>query len=396
MRNTVHHLAMPCALSAALALSTFTACGDDDDAPSSNGGSPSQGGESARAGDSGNANGLGGGGAAAGAPGGMASIARGDYLVNHVAACGDCHTPRDAMGTPIAGKLLAGNAAFADLNPADDTVGLLPAPNLTPDKATGLGNWTDEQVKAAFLNGVDDEDEPLLSVMPYYVFHNMTDDDADSIVMYLRSIPAVKNEIPERQDLGFPVIQAQPVPSSDLPDTTLEPSDPNYERAQNGRYLAANVGVCLECHTEHDPQGEVPLMLDKLFQGNEVFTREQLHLPPIFPEAIYSSNITPGENGIKDWTPEDVVKVLKEGIDDEGQALCPPMPFGPMGAFGGLSDSDARDIGIYLTTLEPADTDPIAMCVAPGTAGGAGAGGADSDGAGGMATSGGGAGGAAP
>jgi len=117
--------------------------------------------------------------------------------------------------------------------------GLLPTPNLTPDKTTGLGDWTDKQIKNAFQNGLDSDDKPLFSVMPYYVFHNMSDADADSIVMYLRSIPAVKNEIPERQDLGFPVMQAQPVPADMLPDTTLEPSDANYDSAQNGRYLAA-------------------------------------------------------------------------------------------------------------------------------------------------------------
>lgn len=293
------------------------------------------------------------------------------------------------MGAPIATKFLAGNAAFADLDPADPDKGLLPAPNLTPDTDTGLGDWTDEQIKNAFLNGIDDDDEPLLSVMPYYVLHNMSAADADSIVMYLRSLPAVSNEIPERQELGFPVVQAQPVPLDKLPDTTLATSDPRYESAQNGRYLAANVGICMECHTEHDPTGQVPLLLDKLFQGNESFTRAQLHLPPVFPDAIVSSNLTPGENGIKGWSAEDVVQVLKQGLDPEGRPLCPPMPYGPNGAFGGLTERDALDIGVYLTTLEPADSDVIPLCVVPT--------GEPSDGAGGAGgSSGAGSGGAAP
>ena len=124
---------------------------------------------------------------------------------------------------------------------------------------------------------------------------SVSESDADSIVLYLRSLPAVKNEIPERQDLGFPVQQAKPVPADMLPSTTLKASDPKYASAENGKYLAANVGICMECHTEHDPLGEVPLKLDQLFQGNEAFARAQLHLPPAFPETIYSSNITPGK-----------------------------------------------------------------------------------------------------
>jgi len=362
-----------------LVLSTIAACsGDDDDDSSNNGGTSARGGEANKAGATSE------GGSSAGGGSSTATVARGDYLVNHVAACGDCHTPRKPTGEPDTSKFLAGNAMFADLDPAHDDAGLLPTPNLTPDKKTGLGDWTDEQIKNAFLNGMDDEDKPLLSVMPYYVLHNMSESDADSIVMYLRSIPAVQNEIPERQDLGFPVLQAKPVPAEDLPETTLAPSDPDYAKAQNGKYLAANIGVCMECHTEHDPMGQVPLMLDKLFQGNEVFTREQLGLPPAFPEKIYSANITPGKNGIEGWTVDDVVKVLKQGIDDEGHPLCPPMPVGPMGAFGGLTDADARDIGIYLTTLEPKDTDEIAMCVPPGAPGAGGSSGGGAGGSGGV------------
>jgi Cytochrome c len=365
-----------------LAASTFAACsGDDDDSTPGGAGKSSAGQAGASAGQVGASAGdtSQAGAAAAGAPSGEVSVARGEYIVSHVAACGDCHTPRDQMGAPAAGMLLAGNAAFADINPADPDKGLLPTPNLTPDKTTGLGNWTDKQIKNAFQNGLDSDDKPLFSFMPYYVFHNMTDADADSIVMYLRSIPAVKNEIPERQDLGFPITQAQPVPADMLPDTTLAPSDANYESAQNGRYLAANIGICMECHTQHDPAGAVPLMLDKLFQGNETFTRDELGLPPVFPETIVSANLTPGKNGLKGWAADDVVNVLKKGIDKDGNALCPPMPFGPNGAFGGLTTKDALDIATYITTLEPANSDVIPLCVAPGApppSGGAPAGGA--------------------
>src|SRR5258708_30697384 len=86
-------------------------------------------------------------------------VARGDYLVNHVAACPACHTPRDAMGMPIPTKMLAGSAmAFADIVPdAPDGggagIGKVYVRNLTPDMATRLAPWTDAQIKDAFLNG---------------------------------------------------------------------------------------------------------------------------------------------------------------------------------------------------------------------------------------------------
>jgi len=79
----------------------------------------------------------------------------------------------------------------------------LPSRNLTPDPTTGLGSYTAAQIKHMFLDGmtvrgVDAGTQALNPTMPYYVFHNMASDDADAIVAYLQSIPAVHNPIPPR------------------------------------------------------------------------------------------------------------------------------------------------------------------------------------------------------
>ncbi|HWZ92926.1 MAG TPA: hypothetical protein VNW92_28870 [Polyangiaceae bacterium] len=366
-----------CVLSAA----AFAACSSSDDSSGSGGTSGSAGHGGGSAGHGGSSAGSGGstvvGAAGEGGASASGSIARGDYIVNHVAACGDCHTPRNMDGSPDLTKMLAGNPAFADLDPTSATKGLVPTPNLTPDPDTGLGNWTDEQIKNAFLNGLDSDNQPLFSIMPYFVFHNMSDEDANSIVLYLRSIPAVKHAIPERQDLGFPVMQAQPVPATSIPDTTLAKTDPNYAKAQAGKYLAGNIGVCMECHTEH-VMAPMPLNPDKLFAGNETFA---LGVPG-FPATIYSANITPAATGIKGWTAADVSKVLLTGVNKTGMPLCPPMPVGPQGAFGGLTAADALAIGYYISTLPAIDNGVIPWCSPPmGGEGGASAGGASSGGA---------------
>jgi mono/diheme cytochrome c family protein len=219
--------------------------------------------------------------------------------------------------------------------------------------------------------------------MPYYVLHNMTAADADAIVAYLRTVTAVNNAIPPRQQLPFPFPQpAAPVPAASLPNTTLAATDPNYAAAQRGKYLAANVGVCMECHTPTSAPGTpVPIDVAKLFLGNREFTRAELGLPPVFPASILSRNLTPHANGIATWTPADVRNALKNGVDKAGAPLCPPMPAGPMQAFGGLTDQDALDIGHYLTTLEAKDNGVIANCTppAPPDAGTGGTGGTSSD-----------------
>jgi mono/diheme cytochrome c family protein len=329
--------------------------GDDNDStPAGTGGAAGGGGTAGSGGVSGDG-------------GGVDLVARGDYLVNHVAACVDCHTPRNPDGTPDMTKFMAGSPNFADLAPTDDTKGAIHAKNLTPDNATGLGTWTDAEIKKAFLDGIDKDGNVLVPVMPYFVFHNMSAEDADAIVAYLRSIPAIDNAIPEDQPLLFPFSDPiPPVPANVIPDTTLAPTDPNYESAMRGKYLAGNIGTCMECHTERTFGAAVPLDQNKLFAGGVHFDAASLGLPvPPFPAEIVTRNITPHANGIQGWTAQAVAAALKKGVDIDNTPLCPPMPAGAMQAFGGLTDQDALDIGNYVTTIPPIDNGVLPNCVPP-------------------------------
>jgi mono/diheme cytochrome c family protein len=295
-------------------------------------------------------------------------VARGFYLVDHVAACGDCHTPRGPDGKLDMTKYLAGSQTpYADVVPDDGGVdgglGKIYANNLTPDMETGLGKWSDDQIKKAFLDGIDDQGKPLIPIMPYYVFHNMTDDDANAIVAYLRSLSPVKNAIPESEPVPGFSTAAKPVPVDAIPVSSLAPTDANYKAAKRGQYLAGQIGVCMECHTKHVMAAGVPLDTTKLFAGDEVF-----HLPPPFGD-VHSSNITPDPDGIKDLTPANVKDLLKKGTDEMGRPICPPMPAGPMQAFAGLTDEDALDIGYYLTTIPAIANGMIPRCTPPSDGG---------------------------
>lgn len=268
-------------------------------------------------------------------------------------------------------KFMSGGP-FADIDPTDDTKGMIFAPNLTPH-ATGLANWTDAQIKDAFLNGRKADGTALVPAMPYYVLHNMSAEDADAIVAYLRSIPAIDNAIPARQDLGFPYPNpAPPVPADKIPNSTLGEDDPNYASAQRGKYLAGNIGICMECHTEE--AAGFTINADKLFAGGKSFPAAAIGVTsPPFPAAIVTPNLTPDATGIQDWTAEDVKNALHQGIEPDGNPICPPMPAGAMQAFGGLTDEDALAIGHYLTTL-PKQVNTVPECN-PGEGGGGGAGG---------------------
>jgi hypothetical protein len=293
--------------------------------------------------------------------------ARGQYLVDHVVACPDSHTPSDAMGRPLPGKYMSGTKCFIMLPGGD----CLHSRNLTND-ATGLKNRTDAEIKDMFLNGKRPaatsggtgdggatEATALNPFMPYYIFHNMDGDDADAIVAYLRTIPAVDNPLPARGK-SFDV----PAPAAYLDPAAIPlpvPTTTSMESAMRGRYLTSKIGLCVECHTQHTMPGSSPspLMTAKLFQGGEPF-------PFGFPQLPVSKNLTSDvATGLGNWTVADIVKVLKEGKDKDGKGICPPMPVGPFGAYGGLTYQDTLDIATYIKSLPAASNMVPDMCSFP-------------------------------
>jgi mono/diheme cytochrome c family protein len=132
-----------------------------------------------------------------------AKIARGRYLVT-ISGCSDCHTPGALMGAADMKRYLGGSDVGFSIPKDAVYVGQ----NLTPDKETGLGQWTDEQIVAALRQGKTPEGRQLSAVMPYPALSHLTDEDASAIVAFLRSIPPVNNKTPG------PFKSPQPVPIS--------------------------------------------------------------------------------------------------------------------------------------------------------------------------------------
>jgi mono/diheme cytochrome c family protein len=117
-------------------------------------------------------------------------IARGKYLVT-IASCFDCHTPGFFLGKPDMTRFLGGSDVGFDL----PGLGVFVGPNLTPDKETGLGNWTRAQIVAALQTGKRPDGRELAPIMPWKAYANLTKADADAIAAYLQSVPAVKHKV---------------------------------------------------------------------------------------------------------------------------------------------------------------------------------------------------------
>jgi mono/diheme cytochrome c family protein len=247
------------------------------------------------------------------------------------------------MGVPLADQYLAGAECFVRLENGD----CLHSRNLT-NHETGLANRTDDEIVKMIRDGLRPSstgDVALSPVMPYYVFHNITDADMDAIVAYLRTVPAVEHEVP-RSAMVFDV----PAPANYLTDAVIPRPMEGYaemERALRGRYLATQSGACIECHTKHI-QGD-PNVIDytKFFAGGEEYA---IGLPTVPVAKNLTSDM---ETGLGSWTAEEIVTALLEGRDKDGAGICPPMPVQPMTPYTGLDPDDALDIAHYIKSLPP-------------------------------------------
>ena len=217
------------------------------------------------------------------APAGDA-VDRGRYLVTHVAACGECHSPRARGGGYEPAAWLSGVDCFVDVAPEDPNVGCLSTRNLT-NHETGLKNRTDEEIEDMFLRGVRPDGKALHPFMPYAFFGNMRPSDAHAIVAYLRTVPGVERTSAPSQ----PPFLAPKEPRARVPQALIPMPRPDYAEqaaALRGRYLAAEIGVCMDCHT---PRGANGIELERAFEGGMQLKRSLLRLPETYPCLLYTS-----------------------------------------------------------------------------------------------------------
>ncbi len=260
------------------------------------------------------------------APTSPEAIARGKYLVHNVAACIGCHSPvqEDKPGEPPGeGKLGAGRD-FGDL---PGFPGHLRAPNLTPDKDTGIGNFTDGEVLRAMREGIGHDGRALFPQMPYQTYaKTLSDEDALSIIGYLRSLPAVKND-PGRMEVKFPVsmfIRGVPEPLT----TPLAAAPAPTDKMSRGKWLL-QVCSCGDCHDSVDNHRQK--LPGKEFAGGQSFPL------PNGKGTAFSSNITSDKaTGIGAYSDEDLRRVFDEGKNKSGRFLYTM----PWAYYGGMTKED--------------------------------------------------------
>ncbi|MCC9138587.1 c-type cytochrome [Pontibacter silvestris] len=269
-------------------------------------------------------------------------IKRGEYLANNVSVCIDCHSSRDFSrfsAPPMPGTIGKGGEKF------DHSMGFpgtFYAKNITADKESGLGNWTDGEIYRAITSGVNKSGDPLFPVMPYKAYSQMTTEDAYAIVAYLRTLQPISNNIPA-SEADFPMNLILRTMAT-MPKPTKQSA--LGDKVSYGKYLLTIAG-CPECHT---PQEKGTPIEGKFMAGGFEYP---------FPNGtLRSSNITPDkETGIGTWTEDAFVKRFKMYVDpaitasklgsDDFNTLM------PWKMYAGMKEEDLRAIYKYLMSLEP-------------------------------------------
>jgi mono/diheme cytochrome c family protein len=118
-------------------------------------------------------------------------VTRGKYLVT-LGGCTDCHTPGSFFGKPDLTRFLGGSEVGFDM----PQLGVFYGPNLTPDKETGIGAWSAEEIVTAITTGKRPDGRILAPIMPWRGFAALRADDARAIALFLKSLPPVKNKVP--------------------------------------------------------------------------------------------------------------------------------------------------------------------------------------------------------
>jgi mono/diheme cytochrome c family protein len=260
-----------------------------------------------------------------------ALIAKGQYLAT-VGDCAACHTTQ-------------GGIAYAGGRVLATPFGSITAPNITPDQATGLGDWSFEDFWQALHSGKGRHGELLYPVFSYTSYTKVHRDDALAIFAYLQSLPATNNPA-SPLGLSFPYNVRNSLKAWRalyFKEGEYQVDSSKSASWNRGAYLVQGLGHCNECHIARDSLGGA--RDDAALSGGQI-PEQNWYAPDLSTQA---------NGGLQGWSEQDIVDLLKTGKSSRGTA------FGPMAEVVARStqhmqDDDLRSIAEYLRSLPPRPT----------------------------------------
>ena len=263
---------------------------------------------------------------AADAPG---NAERGAYILR-LGGCISCHTDSKKKGAPMAGGVAL-----------KSPYGTFYAPNITPDRETGIGGWSTDDFIRAMTEGKPPQGMPYYPAFPYTSYTRMTRQDLIDLKAYLDTVPPVRNETPAHE-MRFPYnLRVAMVPWQWVffDDGTFKPDPRKSEAWNRGAYIVTGPAHCGECHSPRNFFGDV--IEDQALSGNEAG-----------PDGKRVPGITQHpKRGIGAWTKKDIAYMLKTGSAPSGDAVGGAMGEVIENSTSHWTDADLDAVAEYLKSL---------------------------------------------
>jgi len=259
------------------------------------------------------------------------TLERGKYLVEALAACDNCHTPRSGQGYDVQARFSGGSQSFTGAGYTTR------GGNITPDEASGIGEWSDAELKAAITAGRG-RNGPLAPFMPSESYAALTTADLEAVTLFLRSMPPVTTPpsvAPDRRAEE----RRPPLPGAEGPFR----EDALVDRKMRGLYVAS-LARCMGCHSAD--VNDAPDHLNGLGAGGKIFRT---------PAGVaVASNITSHpEKGVGGWSADDLKRAITEGVSRDGRRLAPTMANLSKAHFSKMSAEDLDALILWLRTVPP-------------------------------------------
>jgi mono/diheme cytochrome c family protein len=284
------------------------------------------------------------------APADDALVAKGKYLAT-AGDCISCHTR-------------PGGEEFAGGLPLKTPFGTIYTANITSDKDTGIGGWTEDQLKKAMREGVADDGDHLYPAFPYTAYTKVTDEDIHAIYAYLKTLKPVKYN-PPANEMSFPYSQRGLLTFWNSMFLTKGPYTPDAAQSaewNRGAYLVQGLGHCGACHTPRNQLGgeRASLALTGGIYNDGIL--DSVHEQEIVKEdgnmvrPWSAVNLTSSPQGLGAWSVEEIATYLKTGHNARAGA------YGPMAqvvanSTSQLTDADLHAMAVYLKSLPSAEQD---------------------------------------
>ena len=258
-------------------------------------------------------------------------VERGGYLVNAVMACDNCHTPRGPNGLEMERRFSGGSEVW---DTRDYTVR---GSNITPDRDTGIGAWSDDDIKRLLTQGIRPSGVRVAPQMPYGLYRVLTPSDLNAVVSYIRTIKPVSNEGPP------PVYKtadyAGPFPSARTSIGGAAPDDP----VSRGAYLAS-LAYCMACHSRR-PDGVLDL---KNWWGRGGF-----EMKGTYGSVIVANISSDKKHGVGALTDAELRRALTQGIGHDGHRL--KLPMARQAFYGKTTERDLNAIVAWVRAIPPVE-----------------------------------------